>query len=55
MIVTVRDRVQRMIGEGRTENEVLAAHPSTDFDDQWGHGRVTAEEFVRELYAALKK
>ena len=53
MIVAVRDRVQRMISEGRSENAVLAARPSSDFDEQWGHGRVSPEAFVREIYAAL--
>ena len=55
MIVTVRDRVQSMINEGRTESQVLGAHPTSDFDAQWGHGRVPPDLFVREIYAALKK
>jgi cyclase len=54
MIVTVRDRVHRMIGAGRTESEVVAEHPTTDFDAQWGHGRVGPDEFVHEVYSALK-
>jgi cyclase len=54
MIVTVRDRIQRMIQVGRTESEVLAEHPTSEFDAQWGHGRVRAEEFVHELYSAVK-
>jgi cyclase len=55
MILTVRDRVQRMIKEGRTGSQVLRAHPTSDFDAQWGHGRVPPDTFVREVYAALKK
>jgi cyclase len=55
MIIAVRDRVQRMIDEGRTENQVLADHPTSDFDAHWGHGRVSADAFVREIYAALTK
>jgi cyclase len=54
MIVTVRDRVQRMISQGHTESQIVAAHPTHDFDEQWGHGRVTSDAFVREVYAALK-
>src|SRR6266576_1484118 len=54
MIVTVRDRVQRMIEAGRTESEVVADHPTKDFDAQWGHGRVRPDEFVHEVYSALK-
>jgi len=53
MVVAVRDRVQRLINEGRTESEVLAAHPSSDFDTAFGHGRVSPDDFVREIYAAL--
>jgi hypothetical protein len=55
MIVTVRDRIRHMIAAGRTENEIVAEHPTTDFDAQWGHGRVRADEFVHEVYSALKE
>ncbi|HEV2298350.1 MAG TPA: hypothetical protein VGR72_07520 [Candidatus Acidoferrales bacterium] len=55
MIVTVRDRIRQMIKEGQTEDQVVAAHPTSDFDAKWGHGRVSPETFAREIYAALKK
>jgi cyclase len=54
MIVTVRDRIQRMIEAGRTESEVLAEHPTNDFDSQWGRGRVRPDQFVHEVYSAVK-
>jgi cyclase len=54
MIVTVRDRIQRLIEAGRTESEVLAEHPTRDFDAQWGRGRVRPDEFAHEVYSALK-
>lgn len=53
MIVTVRDRVQHLAAEGRTEAQVVAARPTADFDAQWGHGRVSSEAFVHEVYSAL--
>jgi hypothetical protein len=55
MIVTVRDRVQRMIDSGRTDSEVLAEHPTADFDAKWGQGRVRADEFVRSIYNSLRE
>ena len=55
MIVTVRDRIKRLTDAGRTEDEVLAEHPTADFDAQYGHGRTSPAEFVREVYAALKQ
>lgn len=54
MIATVRDRVQHMIDTGRTEDQVLAEHPTADFDAHWGHGRVRPDSFVHEIYSALK-
>jgi cyclase len=54
MIVAVRDRVKPLIAAGRTESQVLAEHPTADFDTRWGHGRVQADQFVREIYSAIK-
>lgn len=53
MIIAVRDRVKRMVAKGQSEEQVLAAHPASDFDAQYGHGRVAPDEFVREIYAAV--
>lgn len=55
MIVSVRDRVKQLIAEGRNEQQVLASHPTAQFDAQYGHGRVSPDEFVREIYDALAK
>lgn len=54
MIATVSDRVRKMVESGATEQQVLAAHPSAGFDARWGHGRVSPDSFVREVYAAVK-
>jgi hypothetical protein len=54
MIVSVRNRVQQMIAAGRTEDQVLAEHPTAEFDSRWGHGRVPPNAFVHEIYSALK-
>ena len=54
MIVTVRDRVQHMIQAGQIEDQVVAAHPASDFDARWGHGRVSPDEFVREIYRNVR-
>ncbi|HYL63995.1 MAG TPA: hypothetical protein VE077_15360 [Candidatus Methylomirabilis sp.] len=54
MLVTVRDRVQHLIAQGRTESQVISEHPTADLDSQWGHGRVPPETFVRQVYSALK-
>jgi cyclase len=55
MVSTVRDRVQQMISAGKSEDQILAQHPTADFDAIWGHGRIQADAFVREVYGALTK
>ncbi len=50
MITTVRDRVSEMMGEGMTEDEVVAAGPTADLDADWGEN---SERFVRGVYASL--
>ena len=53
MITTVRDRIGRMIKEGKTEEQIAAQQPTKDFDSRWGHGRVAPEVFVAEIYREL--
>lgn len=36
MLATVRDRVQEMIDQGKTRDEIIAAKPTADLDDDWG-------------------
>lgn len=55
MIITVRDRIKRMMSAGKSENEIINARPTADFDARWGHGRVTPREFVREVYEAIQQ
>ena len=54
MIVAVRDRVKHRMDEGRTEAQILAEHPTADFDARWGKGRLQPDQFVHAVYAALK-
>ena len=55
MILAVRDRVQRLVDQGRTENQVVDAHPTTEFDKRWGNGRIGPDTFVREVYRSVKE
>ena len=53
MLVTVRDRVQKLKAAGRTEKEVVAAKPTADLDPAWGKGFVQPDEFVAIVYNTL--
>ena len=55
MISTVRDRIKRLIKEGKMEAQIVAAHPTSDFDKRWGNGRISPDLFVHEIYSGLKQ
>ena len=50
MLIQVRDRVQTLVNDGRTLPEVLAAHPTAPFDQEWGDG---GERFVSGIFYSL--
>jgi hypothetical protein len=54
MIKTVRDRVRKSFEARRTEGQVIAEHPTAEFDAKWGHGRMQPDAFVQEVYQELK-
>jgi len=61
MIIGVRDRVQQMIEQGKTEQEVVAAKLTAPYDARVpggnltaGAGLTSAERFVSEVYQELK-
>lgn len=53
MLLTVRDRVQEAIDEGMSADEVVAAAPTAEYDAGMAEGFMTAERFVRLVYASL--
>jgi|SRR5579859_82204 len=55
MVIAVRKRVQQSIDAGKTESQVVAEHPTVEFDAKWGPGRVQPDTFVQEVYRSLKK
>ncbi len=55
MLVTVRDRVAKLVAEGRTLEQVLAAKPLADLDDAWGGGFMKPDRFLRVVYADLAR
>jgi len=54
MIVALRDKVEQMIQQGKSEQEVIAAHPTADYDSRVPQGAETADRFVGQLYQELK-
>ena len=55
MLVKVRGNIQTLIEQGKTEDETFAAKPTAEFDEAWGQGFMTPEQFTRFAYQSLKK
>jgi len=53
MILAIRDKVNALVQQGKTVEEVLAAKPTSDYDNI-PNASTTSERFVRQLYAELK-
>lgn len=53
MLVTVKDRLQKLKTAGKTEEEVVAAKPLADLDAAWGHGMLGGDAFAQVAYLAL--
>lgn len=54
MILSIRDRVDALVKQGKTAEEVLAAHPTAEFDARVPNAAATSDRFVGQLYAELK-
>ncbi len=55
MLVTARDRMAKLIKEGKTEQEVLALKPFVDLDAKWSQSDQASTNFMRVVYNSLKK
>ena len=53
MLVAVGRRVREGIEAGRSEEEIVASRPTADYDERFGKGGMTADRFVRNVYADL--
>ncbi len=54
MLKTVRDRVSALKKQGKSAQEIVAAKPTAEYDAKWGHGPVTAAEFVSMVFASVQ-
>ena len=54
MMVTIRDRVQKLKAAGRSLAEVQAAKPSAEFDPAWGNGgMLNGDGFVELVFRTI--
>jgi glyoxylase-like metal-dependent hydrolase (beta-lactamase superfamily II) len=55
MVIAIRDKVAKLVKEGKTLEQVTAAKPTADYDAKVQQPGTTADRFVGQLYAELKK
>ena len=53
MLITSRDRVQKLKSEGKSAQEAVAEKPFADLDPVWGNGIINSEQWVQIVYLTL--
>jgi glyoxylase-like metal-dependent hydrolase (beta-lactamase superfamily II) len=54
MIMAIRDRVAGLVRQGKSQEEVVAAKPTAEYDARVPQAAQTADRFVGQLYAEIK-
>lgn len=53
MLVTSRDRVERLKSAGKSAEEAVVEKPFADLDPAWGNGIINSEQWVQIVYLTL--
>jgi glyoxylase-like metal-dependent hydrolase (beta-lactamase superfamily II) len=53
MLDTARDRMATLVGQGKSEDEVVAAKPFADLDVKWAPTELASKNFIRVVYHSL--
>jgi len=55
MVKEARDRIQKLVAEGKSEAEVAAAKPLADLDKTWADNDQAAANFTKQVYNSFKR
>jgi cyclase len=53
MLITARDRMAKLVKEGKSEDDVKAAKPFADLDAKWAPTELASTNFIRVVYHSL--
>ena len=53
MLVTARDRMAKLVKDGKSEDDVVAAKPFSDLDAKWAPTELASDNFIRVVYHSL--
>jgi glyoxylase-like metal-dependent hydrolase (beta-lactamase superfamily II) len=54
MLVTVRDRITKLVKSGKSQDEVVAARPTKEFEEKYGSATFNAEQWIGRAYVDQK-
>jgi glyoxylase-like metal-dependent hydrolase (beta-lactamase superfamily II) len=55
MLVVVRDRVAKLVKAGKSQEEVVAARPTKEFEEKYGGASFNAEQWLGRAYVDQKR
>ena len=53
MLITTRDRVEKLKSEGKSALEAVAEKPFADLDPVWGNGIINGDQWIQIVYLTL--
>ncbi|MCX7321745.1 MAG: MBL fold metallo-hydrolase [Hyphomicrobiales bacterium] len=53
MLIAARDRMTKLVKDGKTEEDVQAAKPFADLDKTWAPSETASKNFIRAVYGSL--
>jgi cyclase len=54
MLVVVRDRIARLVRSGKSQDDVVAARPTKEFEEQYGGANFNAAQWIGRAYVDQK-
>jgi glyoxylase-like metal-dependent hydrolase (beta-lactamase superfamily II) len=55
MVKTARERIEKLVKEGKSEDQVVAAKPLADLDKTWADDEKAAENFTKQVYHSFSR
>ncbi len=53
MLVTAHDRMEKLVKDGKSEDDVIAANPFADLDKNWAPTELAGKNWIRVVYHSL--
>jgi cyclase len=55
VMVAARDRVKKLIADGKSVDQAISAKPLKEYDETWGSGFIKPDVFIKLIYASYGK